>query len=161
MNTLVLYYSKNGTTQMTVDKMKKKTNSEYEYINLKNKSDISIDKYTRIFIGCGIYVGTIEKQVRNFLDLNSSLLKNKEVIFFIHGLASENNYKDVIKASIKDGSLVDGCKVFYLGGQLDIKKQNFLVKQMLKVIAKKKRLDINNMRNLDEKTIEEFIKTLK
>ena len=49
----------------------------------------------------------------------------------------------------------------YLGGSCDITKQGFMVKQLLKMIAKKKNLDVNNMVNLDENAIQAFVNEFK
>jgi len=156
---LIAYYSKNGTTKSTVKKIKGVAKNNVDYVDLGKNTHINLSLYKKIYVGTGIYAGTIPKPVKKFL--SNSELKNKEVAFFIHGLDSEKSHKSIIKNSIRESNWIDLCDFYYLGGQLDMKEQNILVKQVLKVIAKKKNLDINNMCNLKNKEIIDFVNFFK
>lgn len=159
MKTAVVYISKNGTTQSTVDRMKKVANSSVDFYNLLDKPSISVASYDKIYIGCGIYAGTVAKQMRTFLE--NKELEKVQTEFFIHALDSADSYRFILKNSVKNNAWIENAKMHYLGGSCDITKQGFMVKQVLKMIAKKKNLDVNNMVNLDENAIQSFVNEFK
>lgn len=159
MKTAVVYISKNGTTQSTVDKMKTVSNSSVTYFNLQETTNIDITSYNKIYIGFGIYAGTLPKPMRTFLE--NKELEKATTVFFIHALDSADKYNFIMESSVRNNAWMKKSKAYYLGGACDIKKQGFFVKQLLKMIAKKKNLDVNNMTNLDEKAIEGFISDFK
>ena len=159
MKTAVEYISKNGTTEATVNRMKKLSNTNVDYYDLQNATKIDIAAYDQIFIGFGIYASTLPKPMRTFLE--SKELEKVKTVFFIHALASRDNYRFIIESPVRNNSWTKNVKVHYLGGACDLKKQNFLVKGVLKMIAKKKNLDPNHMVNLDETAIKDFLTEFK
>lgn len=154
-NDIILFASKNGTTKDTVNKIKKSCRKDIKFVDLNGNDKIDLEKYDRIIIGSGIYASRLNSEVANFLKTNCNELKSKELVFFIHGLDAENSYNEIIKKG-SDSQLVN-FTAFYLGGRLDVEKQNFFVRLLLGRIAKKKNLDAKNMSTLNEKKIDEFI----
>ena len=155
---VIVYYSKNGTTHETVEKIKQTAKKQVDIFDLNDKSAIDLTQYDRIFIGCGIYASNLQGKVSKFIKANSSVLKSKKVIFFIHGLISEASYKDAVENAAKNILPATSYEIHYLGGKLDISKQNFIVKNMLKAIAKQANIDPNNANTLMENRIADFLR---
>ncbi len=155
---LVIYYSKNGTTMETVEKMKKASNNQVDVLDINSKDTKDLSQYNRIFIGCGVVASNLPGKVVKYIKANSTLLKSKKVVFFIHGLISESNYSGMVDTAVKNLIPSSNYEVVYLGGKLDINKQNFIIKKMLLVIAKQNNLDPNNANTLNEKSISKLLK---
>ncbi|MBC6679759.1 flavodoxin domain-containing protein [Zhenpiania hominis] len=155
MKKAVVYISKNGTTRDTVDQIRKRAAESIDYYDLEKSQDIPVSQYDQLYLGCGIYAGTVSKEMRKFM--NNGELKNKEVTFFVHGLDSAESHRMILEHSVRDHSWMENCPMYYLGGACDLKKQNFLIRKMLKAIAKKKNLDADHMENLDQQAICDFV----
>lgn len=153
----IVYYSKNGTTQETVDRIKRDVKKQFDVFDLNQKCIINLNKYDHIFIGCGIQAFHLPGKVVKFIKNNYEQLKSKKITFFIHGIISESTYHQAIEASIGNMIPKDSYNVFYLGGKLDLNKQNFLVKQMLIAIAKQYKFDPYKANTLDDAKIYEFV----
>jgi menaquinone-dependent protoporphyrinogen IX oxidase len=159
-NDVIIFASSNGTTKETVDKIKKSCKKEVKIINLNEASDVDLGKYDRVFIGCGIYASRLNNKISNFLKTYGDMLKTKKIVFFIHGLDGEASYLDIIKKDVEKSFKSSDYKAFYLGGKINIKEQNFVVRLMFKGIAKKRNLDMNHMSNLNDKKIAELIQLI-
>lgn len=155
---IVVYYSKNNTTKETIERIKKTSKNDVEIFDLNNKGNIDISQFERIFIGCGIYGDHLQKKVINFLKCNAQLLKSKKTIFFIHGIISEASYRKIVENDVKKYVDLNKSEIFYLGGKIDIEKQNFFIKKMIFIIAKKNNFDPYNNSSLSEQKISEFLK---
>lgn len=157
---LIVYSSKNGTTKETVEKIKASVTKDIDIVDLNIKTSVDLKQYDRIFIGAGIYASHLQNKVVKFIKANGNALKTKKVMFFIHGIVSEANYKGAIESAVKNILNSGSYESYYLGGKLDINKQNFIVKKMLTVISKQANIDPNNANTLNEKKIEELIKCI-
>ena len=156
-NYAILYYSKNGTTRETVDRILAETSNKIDVFDLKD-TNIDLSPYKTLFVGCGIYAGKLPSKVGAFFTKNKEILASKKIILFIHGLISQLNYNDVVNQSLNKNKFFNFNKIFFLGGKLDYQKQNLAVKALFKVIAKKNHLDLSNANNLNEIKIAELVK---
>lgn len=154
---LVLYFSKNNTTKETVDKIVKKAGSSVDTVDLKKAGAVDFSKYDKVFIGCGIYAGKVDGTVKKFIAKNKSGLAGKNVVFFIHGIISQDTYKQAVSTAIAGNLDMNKVKVMYLGGKLDITTQNFLVKKMLIAIAKQNNFDPYNANTLSDAKVNELL----
>lgn len=154
---LILYFSKNGTTKETVELIKNKTNNQVDIINVGNGLKSDIKNYDIIFIGTGIYMGGIPGKIKKIIKSNKDVLKDKKVIFFIHGIISKEEYKNIIRKAIKDYLDINKIDIYYLGGKLDITKQNFFIKKLLKEVAKQNNFDPYNANTIDSAEINRLL----
>lgn len=155
MKIAVVYISKNGTTANTVEQMRAVAGSSVKFFDLQKEPKPDISDRDKIYVGCGIYAGTVPKPMRDFL--SSPVLEQVDVEFFIHALDSLTTYKTILSSSVKNNAWMAKSKMHYLGGTCDMEKQSFMVRQVLKMIAKKKNLDVNHMENLDPDAIKNFL----
>lgn len=161
---LIVYYSKNGTTEETVKRIKKETANEVATLDLQSKErkirGELLAQYEEIYIGCGIYMEKLPSPVVRFLLQNQEVLKNKRIILFLHGLISGANYPGIVEKSLKRCKALAFERILYLGGKLDIREQNIFIRSLLSALAKKSRNTIlrNSANNLIEEKITELIK---
>lgn len=155
---LVLYFSKNNTTKETVNKIQSKNPENVKIMDLTKVKKIDYKNVSTVFIGTGIYMSSIPGKVKKFIKANGEKFKNKEVVFFVHGIISKDIYKDVVYKAI-DGILdKNKVKVYYLGGKLDITKQNFIIRKLLIEVAKQNNFDPYNANTIDNDKINELLK---
>lgn len=159
MKSLILYYSKNNTTKETVQKIAR--NKDVDVFDLRKLDNVRISDYENIYIGSGIYMGTLPKIVKKNIKNISSSLKGKNIIYFVHGIISQANYKEIINNSIGEYLNDSHTRYIYLGGKLDVSKQNFIIKKMLKQIAKQNNLDPDYVDTRDKAFIEGLIDDIK
>lgn len=153
----VLYYSVNGTTKETVDKINKETAQTIAIFDLKQNIKVNLNEYDQVFVGCGIYTSKISNKVVAFFKNNKEILATKKVSLFLHGLISEDNYMDIVSNDLIRKHDVKFDQIIYLGGKLDINKQNFFIKPILLSIAKKHNLDPVNANNLNDTRLNDLI----
>lgn len=154
----VVYYSKNNTTKETVGLIRNTGKKDIDIFDLHDNSCPDISGYGTVYIGCGIYTGHLSGSVIKFIKTRRVQLQSKKLVFFIHGLISKQNYRRIVEQDLKKYIHLNSVRLFYLGGKLDIKKQNFFIRKMMKVIAKNNDFDPDNSNTLDEQKIAEFLK---
>lgn len=155
-NNLVIYKSKNGTTKETVEKIKLKSPSTTVVdIDQTQKADLSSADH--VFIGCGIYMGKVDAKIKKFISANKVELAGKKVTFFIHGIISQDTYKQAVSTAVSGNLDMSKVDILYLGGKLDIMTQNFIVRKMLCQIAKQHNFDPYHADTMDQAKIDQLI----
>ncbi|MBZ4646027.1 MAG: flavodoxin/nitric oxide synthase [Clostridia bacterium] len=155
---VIVYSTEGGTTKETAEKMKMAAKNKVDVFNIKDKPVINLNQYNRVFIGSGVYAGSLAPDVIKFIEKNTSILKSKKIIFFVHALGSESEYEKIVSRSVKNYIPSNRYEIFYLGGKVDVKKQNFFIRMMISILVKKLKLDPEHPNNIDEKKVEELMK---
>jgi menaquinone-dependent protoporphyrinogen IX oxidase len=159
MKSLVIYYSRGGTTKETVDLLKEKADSQkLDIVDIKNQKVVSLKDYNRVYIGTGVY-GGIPMEISKFVQEHANELKKTEVIMFIHALGAEDTYKQMA-AKAMSPLHPDDYRVFYLGGKAEMAKQNFFIKMLMKKLAKERQLDMQYPNTLLKDKIAELLNTI-
>lgn len=136
MNALIAYSSKYGCTKKCVELLHKELNGNVEIINLQTSKNIDLSKYNKIIIGGSIYMGMIQKEVKEFCNNNLEVLKEKQIGLFICGMQegkfitteiNENFPKELLEASIIKE---------HFGGEFTFSKMKFFEKMIVKMISK-------------------------
>lgn len=136
MNTLIAYGTKYGCAKNCATELSKELNDNVDIVNLKENNKIDLEKYGRVIIGGSVYIGKIQKEVTEFINLNLNDLTKKEIGLFICGMQEG----DVIEKEIVDNfpqELLSKAKsVKHFGGEFVFKKMNFMEKTIVKKIVK-------------------------
>ena len=98
MKTLIVYVSKTGTTEKCAGILGQSL-KDVTIINLTAIQNEDINKYDLIIIGSPIRMGMIHKKVKEFINKNAEILKNKKVAYFICCGFAEN-YKQYFEQNI-------------------------------------------------------------
>ena len=155
--TLIVYYSKYGTTKKYSEWIAKELDGDIFPINNFNNDIIS--NYNTIIIGSGLYAGKINGV--NIINYNYELLKNKKLVIFTCGLSDYNkieNRNSIYTRLIEEfpENILKEIKVFYLRGGINYKKLTLMHKIMMWL--KKKQILKNGIEKFDEE-VREFIET--
>ena len=143
--TLVLYFSKYGTTKKYSEWIAEDLNGNIFDIKYKNK--IRLNEYDTIVLGSGLYAGSIKGI--NLLVKNFEKIKGKKLIIFTCGLADcskTENIDNINRRLFKviPEKVLEKVKIFYLQGGIDYKKLSLkhkIMMAMLKYMVLKKGKD--------------------
>jgi menaquinone-dependent protoporphyrinogen oxidase len=152
MKVLIAYASKYGCTEKAALKLKELIENSTA-INLTKGEKVNVNEYDCVLLGGSIYAGKILKQVTDFVNGNLDKLLTRKVGLF---LCCGN--KDLFEQQVKDSfpeKLVQKAETLgYFGYIYDFSKMNFLLKMIVKKIAK-----VTESEDcLDVKAIEAFAK---
>lgn len=136
MSTLILYSSKYGCTEKCVEFMSKELKDKPNIVNLKNSGDIDISKYDKVIIGGSIYMGRIQKEVREFCSKNLKELKEKQIGLFICGMQEEDAINNELIENFPPELINIAVTKVHFGGEFNFDKMNFFEKFIVKKIAK-------------------------
>lgn len=133
MKTIILYTSKNGTTEKCALKLKQKL-GEVKVVNLRIETP-NIEDYDNIIIGSAIRMGTLMKEARKFINSNESLLCSKKLgIFVCNGTIEATD--DVINANLSQEIIESSIAIMSFGGELNIDKLKGMDKFIAKMVTK-------------------------
>ena len=133
MKVLILYMSKNGSTEKTVERLSSLLGyNTSTTINLQNQEVPSLEQFDTVIIGGSIYFGKIQKKIKQFCSDRLDELFTKKVGLFLCYLDEKNRHEEFLDAF--PGELIDHAKATGLfGGEISFNKMNFFEK----IISKK------------------------
>ena len=144
MKTLIVYASKTGTTEKCA-RIIGQNLKDATIINLSARQNEDINKYDKIIIATPIRMGMIHKKVKEFINKNAEILKNKKVAYFICCGFAEN-YKQYFEQNISKELLEKAITYDTFGGEMILEKQKgfdkFIVKMVSKNIAQDREIKI-------------------
>ena len=136
MKTLIVYASKTGSTEKCAGIIGQNL-KDATIINLSARQNEDVNKYDKIIIGTPIRMGMIHKKVKEFINKNVEILKNKKVA---------ENYKQYFEQNISKELLEKAITYDTFGGEMILEKQKgfdkFIVKMVSKNIAQNKEIKI-------------------
>lgn len=136
MNALIAYSSKYGCTKKCVDLLHKELNGNVEIINLQISKNIDLSKYDKIIIGGSIYMGMIQKEVKEFCNNNLEILKEKQTGLFICGMQEGESITTEINENFPKELLEASLIKEHFGGEFTFSKMKFFEKMIVKMISK-------------------------
>lgn len=135
MNTLLVYAGKYGCTEKCAEILSKKLNGEATKINLKKTKDIDISKYEKVIIGRSVYIGKIQKEVREFCSRNLEKLKGKTVGLFICGMQEGDAATAELEQNFDPELIRIAVSRECFGGEFILEKMNFLERFIVKKVT--------------------------
>jgi menaquinone-dependent protoporphyrinogen oxidase len=151
MNTLIVYSSKYGCTEKCAKMLSDELKDKVDLINLKNVKDINPSTYDKVIIGGSIYIGKIQKEVKEFCSQHLDVLQNKHIGLFICGM-QEGDVSETINVNFPQELLKIAEAKENFGGEFDFHKMNFMEKMIIKKISK----ESANKSNILEDSIQRF-----
>ncbi|MBD5638643.1 flavodoxin domain-containing protein [Clostridium botulinum] len=135
MKTLIVYGTKHGTTEKCSKFLKDKLSGEVVIINIKRGNMPDIIVFNNIIIGGSIYMGQIQKEVKNFCIENINVLKEKRVGIFICGF-NEKDVEPQLNNAFPKELLTNAVAKECFGGEFIFKNMNFFERFIVKKVAK-------------------------
>ncbi len=132
MSTLVIYMSKHGCAGKAARIIRENLHDDdVTLVDLKTKPAIDLSRYDTIIIGGPVYLGSLQKGLRNFCDKNLPALLTKRIGLFIccmnQGDAACAHYESVFDASLRFRAVAAGI----FGGELDFEHLSLIEKSVL------------------------------
>jgi len=154
MKTLIVYGTKHGTTKKIVDILKAKIQGDVQLHDAKKRFEGDLNDYDVIIIGSSVYVGKINKELKNFVESNTKEIIEKKIgVFLVSGDTKEiesyyqNFPEEILKKAATKG---------YFGFSYNGKGYNIMEKMILKMIAK----NITVKEKFEEENMDKFLNDL-
>ena len=152
MNTLIAYGTKYGCAEQCAIELSNELDGKVDTVNLKENNKIELAKYDRVIIGGSAYIGKIQKEVTDFINLNLNELMKKEIGLFICGMQEGEELKKEIAGNFPEQLLEKAKSVKHFGGEFIFRKMNFferaIVKKISKVTSDKSDIKHDNIKKL-------------
>lgn len=138
LKTLVLFSSKYGTTEKCVELLASNLKSNVEKVNVKKGTCKDIKEYDFVLIGGSIYAGTLDKDVKSFIEANEEALKNKRVGLFLCCNEKEKALNEYMKINFPEWLLEKAVVKEHLGHEIKLEEMNIFERGLLKYVMKVK-----------------------
>lgn len=135
MKNLILYGSTYGFTGDCANELAKKLKAPTVCSDIKNVGSVNLNDYDTVIIGSSVYMGMMNKGIREWITVNIEKLKQKRLAFFVCcGFAEmvEKHLETNIPKELLDQSVSKEC----FGGKMDISKMGFMHKFITKIVTK-------------------------
>ena len=121
MKTLIVYATTYGFTKDCVEQLVKKLDGEVVCINAMKQTIPDFDGFDAVIVGGSIYMGKIQKEIRQFCEENAPALATKKLgLFLACGLVE--NLEQNMQSAFPSALLENACVKSYFGGELRLEK---------------------------------------
>ena len=148
MKTMIIYSSTYEYTKQCAERLKEYLSGEVIVVNAATDVIPQLDEIDNVLIGGSIYMGQIQKNMKEFCASNVALLKDKRLgLFLCCGLPEkfEQAMKDAFPEELLNKAIAKEC----FGGELRTEKMNLvhkiIAKLMKKAAAKEGKVPIKQM----------------
>jgi len=139
MKTLILFASKYGAAEKCADLLSEKLNGDVNIINLKENKNVNLSDYDKLIVGCSIYAGNVQAEIKNFCNTNSVSLMAKPFGLFISCMTDKKDeIKSYTEKSFSNELINHATIIDSLGAVFNFKKMNFFERQIIKMILNSK-----------------------
>ncbi|HEY5590939.1 MAG TPA: flavodoxin domain-containing protein [Paludibacter sp.] len=135
MKTMILFASTYGYTQECATKLANDLEDDVRLVNINKDKIPSLDAFDTILIGGSIYMGQIQKKIKDYCVSNEELLKNKNLGFFISSGTPEN-FDVNIKNAYPEPLLKNAISIENFGGELRTDKMKLSHKLITSIMKK-------------------------
>ena len=135
MKTIIIYASTYGYGKDCAEKLSEQLKGEVILADISKESNPPIDEFDNAVIGGSIYMGQIQKKLKEYCASNVELLKNKRLALFLCSGVPENFDKDM-KNAFPEELLQKVIAMEAFGGELRREKLNFVHKIIIKMMDK-------------------------
>ncbi len=158
---MVVYSSKYGATKKAAELLREqllKDGAErVELINLKTERPQDLSGFDTVAVGSSVYIGSINKKVKRFLEENKGeLLRKKLGLFLCAGAEKQEDLEKIMSDNfnleLRSAALVTG----YFGHAYYVDRMGLFDKMIIKKVGNV----TENRENLDQKAIEAFAMNL-
>lgn len=137
MKTVILYSTKHGTVEKAVKLLNKELGESVISYRMKKNIplSLSLNDFDLVILGGSIYMGNIQKEIRNFIKQNLDILLTKRVGLFIcaghpNPIEIQKEWENAFPKELYNHAIVKEN----IGYEFDFNKMSFLEKAMIKKI---------------------------
>jgi menaquinone-dependent protoporphyrinogen oxidase len=135
MKTLILYYSKYGTTQKCAQKLADKIEGGADIVGYKERKKANLNDYDTVIIGAPVYMGMLKK-MKAYCEANLDKLLNKKVGLFVCYMDEETPMEDKIGGYFPQQLIDHATAIQGFGGAYDTAKMGKFDKFVFEKVAK-------------------------
>lgn len=135
MKTAIVFSSTHGTTEKAAHLLSEQIEGEVKIINLGKQPKQDIGEFDAVIIGGSIHAGSIQPEVKQFIERNKGVLSGKKVGLFLccmfEGEKAQKQFEEAYPGDIRNASVANGL----FGGEFLFGKMNFLQKLIVKKVS--------------------------
>ncbi len=139
MKTLIIYGSIYGFAEQCAKDLAAKLGGHADVVNAGTGAPPSLDRYDAVILGGSIYMGQIQKKLKEYMDSHTAQLKTKKLgLFLCSGLPE--NLEQVFSQNFPRELLDRAATREHFGGVLDKSKMSLghrMITKMMESAAKK------------------------
>lgn len=143
----ILYASKHQTTEKLAIRLAERLSKKFDISieNVKKEKNIPLDSFDALVLGTSIYAGRPVFDFKKIITGSDTHL-SKPIFLFICGMEPDVSKQEIeIKTAFPDYIYDKAKGKYFLGGEFDFKKMNFIERMVIKKIAKTDK-DISNIK---------------
>jgi len=150
MKTLIVYESRYGFVKKAVDFISVKLLEAPEIMTAKEAKKADLDRYDNIIIGGSVMAGKVQKSITTFINSRLDEILTKRAALLIAAAADTETLKKEISDAFPVKLREKALYTAHAGYAFDFGKMNFLVRSMMKKMAKTdKNVEKMNYEELD------------
>lgn len=157
MTTLIAYGSKTGTAKQAAELISSQV-PDAQLADL-SKEQPNLAAYDAAIIGGGVRVGSVNKDVKRFIDSNKSALAEMPVAFYITNCFTDNA-GEIIDTMLSPDLKIHARFAGTVGGTLDIDKLKGFDKAIAKMVSKAVKDGQKIAEELDEDAIKRLVESV-
>ena len=135
METLIAYSTRYGCVEKCAKMLAEKLDGKVTLVNLQKARAVDPAPYERVIVGGSLYIGKIQKEVRDFCLKNAAQLKQKKSGYFICGMREEEAAAE-LNGAFPPELLESAAAKDYFGGEFNFKKMKALDRFIVKKVSK-------------------------
>jgi menaquinone-dependent protoporphyrinogen oxidase len=155
MKTIILYASKYGAAAEAARRIAERIDGAVVH-DLKQGIAPSLDGFDCVIVGSSVYAGSIRREAKVFLSLNTGILLEKKLGLFLCGMAA-SNVKPFFDDNFSAKILQKAKAVDFFGGIFDPKKAGAFDRFVIRIVTKKS----GYVDTMDDSKIERFAEAMK
>lgn len=134
--TLIAYASRRGSTQLCAELAAQHIPGGADVVDL-SKQQPALQGYQTVVLGANAFIGKLNPRLIRFAKANQEALRGKQLhLFMCCGESEPTAQQQVFTASLPPELLQQARSKVSLGGRLEIKREFFLFRLMLRMIGK-------------------------
>ncbi|NMB96385.1 MAG: hypothetical protein GYA02_07220 [Clostridiaceae bacterium] len=150
MKTLIVYCSDEGTAEKCANQLKGKLQDKADVIDLKKTGTPEITGYDIVVVGGSIHVGSVQKQLQEFVKIKEKELLSKNIALFLC-CGQQESIEQYFEAAFPKDILNHAFARINMGYAYNFDRLGFLKKLIIKKIAKvDKSIDNIKYENIDQ-----------
>ena len=135
MKTLILYYSKYGTTEKCAKMLADKIEGGADVVGYAQRRKARLENYDTVIIGAPVYMGMLKK-MKSFCEKNLSKLLTKKVGLFICHMDQEESIGDKAAKYFPQELIEHAASIMGFGGAMDTEKMGKFDRYIYENVAK-------------------------
>lgn len=156
MKTLIAYGTKYGCTRKCAQLIAQQIVGEVDVIDLKAQKSLTLNPYQNVIIGGSIYMGKVQKEVREFCDAYATELITKKLALFITCMQDGEVADQELNQAFPEKLVAHAVAKVPCGGEMIFEKMKFMDRFIAKKVAKSD----ENVYNLNEINIKALAQTI-